>query len=242
MKAARSDDRLQPGKFTCETVFLDAGGVLVWPNWSRVSSVLGSHGIKVTVESLAAADPLARRQLDSSDELIAQADQTRGWRYFDLILARVGVPPSAATECALASLREYHASENLWEYVPGFVPPALVELRRQGLRLVVVSNANGTLSRAFQRLGLAPLVDFIVDSSEVGVEKPDRRLFDAALTRSGARRTTTVHVGDFYHIDVIGARNAELAAVLVDQEDLYSSIDCPRIRSIAELPLLMCRR
>lgn len=214
----------------------------MWPNWGRIAGTLRTYGINVTAASLAAADPFVRRQLDSSEVPALLEDRARGWRFFELILARVGVPLSEASESALANLRAYHDSENLWEYVPDFVPPALSRLRRQGLQLVVVSNANGTLSRAFHRLGLAPLVDVIIDSAEVGAEKPDRRLFDAALARSGARRNATVHVGDFYHIDVVGARNAELAAVLVDQADLYASIDCPRIRSIADLPLLLSAR
>jgi HAD superfamily hydrolase (TIGR01549 family) len=206
-----------------------------------MADVLRAHGIAVAAESLAAADPHVRKTLDSSQELTVPADQKRGSRYFELLLAGAGValPLSDGGRAALAGLRDYHASENLWEYVPDFVPPALEELRRQGLRLVVVSNANGTLLRAFARLGLAPLVDVIVDSAEFGVEKPDRRLFDAALDRSGASRATTVHVGDFYTIDVAGARNAGLRSVLVDQADLYPAIDCPRIRSIAELPAMI---
>ena len=194
---------------------------------------MGSHGIDVTSTSLAAADPFVRRQLDTPEEL---TDRARGWKFFERILTRIGIPLSDATESALSILHAYHESENLWEYVPDFVPPALRQLRGHGLQLVVVSNANGTVARAFERSGLAPLVDLIVDSAEVGVEKPSRRLFDIALARSGANRRTTVHVGDLYNIDVVGARNADLAAILVDQADLYASIDCPRIRSVAELP------
>ncbi|HEY6272197.1 MAG TPA: HAD family hydrolase [Terriglobales bacterium] len=229
----------QPVLHNCETLFLDAGGVLVWPNWWRIADVLRAHGIEVPAESLAQADPVVRQKIDWSDELTAVGDQKRGSHYFEMILAQVNVPLSDGIESALSALREYHATENLWEYVPDFVRPALVELRRRDLKLVVVSNANGTLLRAFTRLGLVPLVDVIVDSAEVGVEKPDRRLFDTALDRSGARRSTTVHVGDLYSVDVIGARNAELTGVLVDQADLYSSIDCLRIKSIAELPSLI---
>ena len=225
----------------CETLFLDAGGVLVWPNWWRMADVLRARGIDVAPEALAAADPVVRHQLDASDELIAMPDQKRGSSFFEMILAGAGVPLplSDAAQSALAVLRQYHATENLWEYVPDLVRPALGELRRRGLKLVVVSNANGVLVRAFTRLGLAPLVDVIIDSAEAGFEKPDRRLFDAALERSGARRETTVHVGDIYSIDVVGARNAGLGAIMVDQADLYGSFDCPRIRSIAELPALV---
>lgn len=221
-----------------KTIFLDAGGVLVWPNWRRIADALRAHGIDVAPEALAAADPVVRHQLDLSTGMSAAGDQKRALRFFEMILARVGVPVSSAAESALTALRDYHAKENLWEFVPEFVKPALAELRQQGLKLVVVSNSNGTLQRAFARLGLAQLVDVIVDSHEVGAEKPDRRLFDVALDLSGADRSTTVHLGDLYSIDVVGARNAGLTGMLVDQADLYQSVDCSRIRSIAELPSL----
>ena len=226
-----------------ECLFLDAGGVLVWPNWWRISTVLGERGVDVSADALAAADPLVRKKLDTPRELSGVADQQRSSRYYEMLLEQAGValPLAQGTEAALADLRHYHATENLWEYVPDFVRPTLVELRRIGLKLVVVSNANGTLVKAFTRLGLAPLVDVIVDSHEVGFEKPDRRLFDAALAQSGAGRATTIHVGDFYNIDVVGARNAGLRAILVDQAGLYDEVDCPRIASIAELPALLQR-
>src|SRR5207253_9953792 len=105
--------------------------------------------------------------------------------------------------------------------------------------LVVVSNANGTLHRLFDRLGLAPMFDVILDSEVERLEKPDRRFFELALSRSESDPPTTVHVGDFYNIDVTGARHAGLQAILVDEADLHNDADCTRIRSIAELPQLL---
>ena len=86
---------------------------------------------------------------------------------------------------------------------------------------MVVSNANGTLAAHFDRLGLTAAVDLVLDSQVEGVEKPDPRLFQIALARSGASPDTTVHVGDLYHVDVVGARAAGLRAVLVDAGGLY---------------------
>lgn len=224
-----------------DTIFLDAGGVLVWPNWSRISSALRHTGVHVEPAVLAAADPHARRELDVAEFIAASSDQRRGWKYFDLVLTHAGVTLSDATEAALASLQDYHRLNNLWETVPAFVPATLSTLRASGYRLAVVSNSNGTLRHAFSRLGLVSLVDVIIDSAEEGVEKPDPRLFEIALECSGARSTNTVHVGDFYNIDVSGARAAGLTPVLVDEATLYANADCPRIRSIAELPSLVQR-
>jgi HAD superfamily hydrolase (TIGR01509 family) len=210
-----------------DTLFLDAGGVLVHPSWTRVSAALAEVGVMVDAARLAAAEPHAMRVLD---------DRQRGWMYFNLILDQVGVPLSEATDVALASLREYHQAHNLWEHVEADVVPALRAFRQRGLRLVVVSNANGRLGHLFDRLDLTRWFDAVLDSHEWGVEKPDPRLFHLALAESGAVAGRTVHVGDLYHVDVAGARQAGLAgAVLYDTADLYPHADCPRVRRLDEI-------
>jgi HAD superfamily hydrolase (TIGR01509 family) len=218
-----------------QTVFLDAGGILVNPNWSRVSETLARHGVDATAAALAAAEPQAKQRLDRGETIQRTNDEQRGWTYFDLVLTEAGVPLTASTAAALLELNAYHRQFNLWETVPDEVGPALAALRARGLQLVVVSNANGTLLSAFTRLGLVPALDVIFDSHVVGIEKPDPRFFQLALDESGARAETTVHVGDLYHVDVVGARSAGIAAILLDVANLYAEYDCRRVRSLTEL-------
>ena len=220
---------------TIQTVFLDAGGVLLNPNWERVSAGLAGHGVAVAPEVLEAAEPRAKKRLDAGPAIRATTDQQRGWTYFDLVLTAAGVPLNDATRAALAELQAYHQESNLWETVREEVPTVLAALRAHHFRLVVVSNANGTLRRALDRLRLTRAVDVVIDSHEEGVEKPDPRLFRIALERSGADPLTTIHVGDLYHVDVIGARAAGIRPVLLDTADLYADCDCPRVRSLAQL-------
>ncbi|MGH9385195.1 MAG: HAD family hydrolase [Vicinamibacterales bacterium] len=219
-----------------ETVFLDAGGVLVHPAWTRVSEALSRHGVDVAAATLARAEPYAMRELDEATLIGSTDDRARGWLYFDLVLRHAGLTLSNATDAALADLRDYHRRENLWEHVEPDVIPALEEFRRRALRLVVVSNANGTLKHLFARVGLAKWFDHMLDSHDWGVEKPDPRLFQLALEQSGAARSTTVHVGDLYQVDIVGARRAALGdAVLYDVADLYPDADCPRVRRLGDL-------
>ena len=218
-----------------ETVFLDAGGVLVNPNWDRVAAALAGHGVAISAAALEAAEPHAKKQLDTGAAIQATSDNTRGWLYFNLVLERAGIALSPATEAALRELAQYHAQFNLWESVPREVPDALDRLRTAGHRLVVVSNANGTLRKHFARLDLARHFDVLIDSCDEGVEKPDPRIFQLALERSGARPETTLHAGDFYHVDVMGARAAGLQAWLIDAAGLYADHDVTRVPSLAAL-------
>ena len=218
-----------------ETVFLDAGGVLLFPNWSRIESALAKQGVHVTAAELSRAEPRARRHLDDSRTIGTTTDASRGWLFFDLILEQAGIARSPATAAALAELHAYHQASNLWEFVPDGVRPALAAMRKRGLTLVVVSNANGTLRAHMDRLGLTASFDCVIDSQEEGVEKPDPRLFRIALDRVGARAESTIHVGDLYQVDVVGARAAGVRPVLLDETGLCPDADCVRVSSLAEL-------
>jgi HAD superfamily hydrolase (TIGR01549 family) len=218
-----------------QTVFLDAGGVFLYPNWWRVSDALAKYGVLVSPEALRHADPRARRELDDRKVIGGTTDASRGWLFFDLVLSHAGVAPSEGTAAALADLHTYHTASNLWEYVPDAVLPALDALRARGLRIVVVSNANGTLRAHLDRLRLRPRFDVVLDSQDEGVEKPDPRFFEIALARSGAQKDTTIHIGDLYYVDVMGARSAGLRGVLLDEANLRPDADCPRVRTLDEL-------
>ena len=218
-----------------ETVFLDAGGVLMFPNWTRIETALAGQGVYVSAEALARAEPLARKDLDDQRTIGTTTDASRGWLFFDLILEHAGIPPSPKTAAALTELHAYHQANNLWELVPGGVRPALAALRAHGLKLVVVSNANGTLRAHMNRIDLASHVDIVIDSRDEGVEKPDPRLFRIALDRAAARPESTIHVGDLYQVDVVGARAAGLRAVLLDETNLRPDADCDRVASLDEL-------
>jgi HAD superfamily hydrolase (TIGR01509 family) len=222
-----------------ETLFLDAGGVLVFPNWERVSAIFACHGIQVSAEALRAADPAARYAIDQAHHVASTTDADRGSMYFRMVFAGAGIPDDAPIQPALEELWTYHTEHNLWEHVPPDVFPALERFRSLGLTLAVASNANGALQRAFDRVGLTRHFHAICDSCVEGAEKPDPRFFEIVLQRSGGRPETTLHVGDLYHVDVVGAQRAGLRAVLLDPHDLYREYNVERVKSLDEVTQLV---
>lgn len=228
----RHDER--PQRDQPRTLFLDAGGVLVTPNWERVAETLDRFGIHASASALRAAEPHVRRSMDAPAPLPV-SDHRRGWLYFNGVLDGASVPQGEAREKAMEDLRAYHQEHNLWDSVAADAKKALGRLKGAGLRLTVVSNANGTARAVFTRVGLAPFFHTIIDSHEEGVEKPNPRLFAIALERSGADAATTLHVGDLYHVDIVGARAAGIEAWLFDVGSLYDGVDCPRVASLTEL-------
>jgi len=118
--------------------------------------------------------------------------------------------------------------------------PALRELRGMGLRLVVCSNWDCSLREVLREAGLLELVDGVVSSSQVGVDKPDPAVFDAALETAGVTAEEALHVGDSRRADIEGARAAGITAVLVVRDGgAPPRTGEPFIRSLGELPRLV---
>ncbi len=224
-----------PDPATVRTLLLDAGGVLVRPSFERVAAALRRRGVAAAPGALAAAEARAKAELDRPPSVGLATDEERGWVYFNRILEHAGIAVSPATDAALAELKTWHDRFNLWEDVPDGVRESLRRFRAAGLRMAVVSNANGTVRALFERLGLDGSFDAILDSAVEGVEKPDPRLFLLALERLRAAPDTALHVGDIYHVDVVGARAAGLRAVLLDEAGAHPDADCPCVRSLLEL-------
>jgi putative hydrolase of the HAD superfamily len=101
--------------------------------------------------------------------------------------------------------------------------------------LAVVSNWDPTLPTLLAELGLAEFFNFILPSAEVGVEKPDRRIFRLALQRLGLKSQEVVHIGDQYEADVVGARAVGIMPILLDRKGKVRHQDVICIGSLAEL-------
>jgi putative hydrolase of the HAD superfamily len=154
------------------------------------------------------------------------------------------IPALAAVDFApwFEALYVRFGDPEVWRFYDD-VEPVLKELRGRGLRLGVVSNWDTRLKRIGSGLGLDRLVDFMVISAEVGVRKPDPRIFREALRRAGVRPEEALHVGDLPDEDVEGARRAGVRAVLIDRQKRITAREgvagVPVVQSLSELSALL---
>lgn len=103
------------------------------------------------------------------------------------------------------------------------VLPAFERLRGRGLRLGIISNWDSRLTRVLEGLGVAAYVDTIVSSADVGLHKPDPRIFELACSRLGVAPGEAAHVGDHHYSDIVGATAVGMKAVLIDRESSVRS-------------------
>ena len=228
------------GERRIEAVLIDAGGVLVDPNWEVIAGLLAGRGAPVPASALRAAEPAAKREIDDASVIGSTSDDERTASYLARVLRHAGIEVApGALDGAAREMTRLHAERGLWEIVPDGVPEALDALRAAGLRLALASNADPLLRGKLGELGIAERLDHLGISGEMGVEKPDPGFFAAILTAIGVPAGRALHVGDVYEIDVVGARAAGLAAVLVDVEDRSADRDVARIHGLRELPALL---
>ena len=122
------------------------------------------------------------------------------------------------------------------------VLPALDALKGDGYRCAAISNLAQSGSQICRSLGLDSHVEFVVTSGEVGVEKPDPRIFQEALRRGDVEPDRAVVVGDQLISDIGGAVGAGIRAVLMDRFNGHPGYtDHPRITRMADLPPVLRR-
>lgn len=157
-------------------------------------------------------------------------DTSHEWSYQDGSMLPVGAVASEyAARCSLRETADAIAvgiykrlglSEQMKdEYVDWFCAGAAehLESNRRWLetlhgtyKLAVISNNFGNTRGWCDEYGLTALLEAIIDSTVLGIAKPDARIFEAALSELGVAPAHAIYVGDSYAADMVGGKNAGL--------------------------------
>ena len=226
-----------------ETVFFDVGNTLVSIDFDWVSEELGARGVEAAPDAIRRAEARARpevsRGIGAREEKETQDAFTF---YFGLVLSQLEAATTLGDDgrAALAVeltpvLRGPGKTARLWSWMLPGVREALATMSEAGLRLAVVSNSDGSVESSLVEAGLRDHFHAVLDSHLVGHEKPDPRIFEHALERCGAVPHRTLHVGDLYHADVLGARAAGVHPVLLDPFGDWRDVDCVLLPDIVTL-------
>jgi len=145
------------------------------------------------------------------DELGAGRLTTTELRHRRFLEVFVGVGMDNAEAERLNTLADTYYLERLSardRLVPG-ARQAVDALKRRGFRIGILSNGFIETQRAKMRSsGLTELVDIPVFSDEIGINKPDERIFRYAERKAGVDAAHSIMVGDNGETDIAGALNA----------------------------------
>jgi putative hydrolase of the HAD superfamily len=207
-------------RLAASAVFVDAGGVIVLPHRGLVAAALAEVAVEIDADMVAASHYRAVRALDRG----AGPSGAAGYRE---ALCRALAVPSHRREAAVAALARLAdrraSSAIMWsEPAPGALE-TLHALHRVGVPVLVVTNSDGHGEENLRDAGICQTgpgagarVSAVIDSTRVGVTKPDPGIFHRALEHAGVNAAEAVHIGDMLSTDVAGARAAGIAPVHLD--------------------------
>jgi len=139
-------------------------------------------------------------------------------------LTSIGIDQPIAQKIAAQIPTAYRNPEK-WTVYPD-VEPCLQKLQLVGWTHYIVSNHIPELSHLVTDLGLADYFEQIISSATIGYEKPNKHIFDYALSfvENGSN---VIMIGDNYHADIQGAESVGLKAIMVrkhhDDATYYSN-------------------
>lgn len=228
------------------TVLFDLGGtLLVMERDSIFQKILEETGWMVSTDEVHAAyrncDPWWLANYGS--RTLGPEEYARALEMLDARVFLELFPSESPSEV----LRVGKLATERWKALEKDVPPTLFpdakpllgQLKSGGYVLGLVSNASPDAAEIVDQVGLTDQIDHVVISGAVGFSKPDPEIFRIALRMTGGRADQTVHVGDLYEADVVGARNAGIRGILLDRDGVHGGADCPVVRNLSEVPGLL---
>lgn len=133
--------------------------------------------------------------------------------------------PQLAEELFTLYLEYRHERIELYDDVT----PTLEQLKNS-YKIGLITNGN----TRFENHPVSKYFDFAIRAADLGISKPDPRVFERAIELAGTSKI--LHVGDSIEEDYLGAKNAGLSAIWLNREGLKPSIIIDHeIHSLKEL-------
>lgn len=228
------------------TIFFDAGFTLLRPYPSiaeicyRVCQQIDLHVNLSEVEKrMAEAEDYFLRQSRNNRQTWAseQAINEFWIGYYMTLLRSLVVEHDEPRLYRLAlAVNEEFDKHTSWEIFPD-VLPVLQSLRARNYTLGVISDWGIALGPILRQHALSRYFDYLLVSATTRHAKPSPMLYGQALERANAIPDYTLHIGDSYIHDVLGARSVGMMPVLLDRAEKFQpeNVDCLLVHSLYEL-------
>ena len=192
-------------------------------------TVLTDEAMQLTVDDMVHIRDTASRQLGGDAKGLERIRHAG----FVMTLKSIGHPdPELANELFQLYMEARFSNTKPFPEVPA----ALIRLDSR-FELGVISNGNTHPDR----FGLPNSFDFVVFATDCGFAKPDPRIFEFALSKSGHNPEEVLHVGDSLESDVSGANNCGLRSAWLNRDNIRNTtgitpdLEVPDLQHLADL-------
>lgn len=84
-------------------------------------------------------------------------------------------------------------------------------------KIGIIANQSLGTEKRLENFGILKYIDLVISSAEEGVAKPDRRIFEIALERSGCKPENAIMIGDRIDNDIIPAKEMGMKTIWIKQ-------------------------
>jgi HAD superfamily hydrolase (TIGR01509 family) len=206
-------------------VAFDIGSTLVHPDMDVLARIIGQEADVSDLSQLAQAFAYA---LEADQRALPKGDWAarQGQELLRLLQPDNRYTAATARDLWLKIHQAGGFGSSLYTELDPDAHYVLTALRDAGCCMVAASNSDGTLRRELEQFGLLQYFEHLVDSHDIGFEKPDGRFFAYVLSLFGREPLpSTWYIGNDLVRDVMAPLMAGFSrAVFYDRADAYPKL------------------
>lgn len=233
------------------TLFFDVGFTLIHPNPSdleiclRVCSCLGLEvNQQMLQKRMLEAQAFYLQQIRLNRHVWANETSINElWTtyYMNMLRPFLEEPNEGRLRILAETIGQEYDTHSSWQVYHDVIPTLEALQASKRYTLGAISDWGISLGPILQGLRLNSYFDCLLVSATAGHAKPAPALYESALERANSIADYTLHIGDSYPLDVLGARAVGITPILLDRKRLLlpDQVDCLLIHSLSDLlPLL----
>jgi len=210
-------------------VFFDVGNTLLFPNHDIILAPLRAKAEAPSEELWHSIERRTKPQFDAEMQS-GHADHSFWYLFYCNLLEEMGLHDDMLRDQLVAATR---VSANWGK--PRAETRAHLDRISQHYRVGVISNSDGKIPELLAANGIFDCFESIIDSGNIGYEKPHPAIFEVALRGMKTAPEESLYVGDMYSIDYQGATRVGMQAMLFDVSGAYRDLGVPRVDSLQAL-------
>ena len=200
-------------------IWFDLGYTLLYLEREKLfAKVIGKFDIQRTLDDIEKAFHLSDKCLMREHPgLLARSSEEFMPLYFGLLCDRLDIHGNLVSLLG-AWMDEWKKGGLRWLAYPN-AHAVLDRLSAKGFRLGVISNWDSSARSVLASCGLQDRFEVVVISSEVGIAKPDERIFRLAMQSAKVDPSRCLYIGDNYYDDAVGAASVGMKYLIVNKLD-----------------------